>query len=203
MKKLNFKKIKLLAAVISLPLIFNLVACDKKDGTSAAPPVGYAPGVIGGYGGGCANCFPNPQVLLPAVKASTGFDEAQFRLDLLAPQNPMTNLQDPKAPVFYSGPVAAQGILSIRTQDFSFCYAPVGDYQINTQNIGMMTAGVVSGLKINAVGPNGTQIMMTVATSSLYNPNGVNRYDIEGNRIGMTLRLDWVNGRACGILQTY
>ena len=177
------------------------VACQKNEGSSVgASP--YGVGIYGNYGQGCTNCFANPSVLLAGVKSSTGYGEWLMRFDILANSATPVNLADPKSPLYYSGAAALQGVITVINQLSGCMNVAPGDYQVRTVQVGQMMMGTLSGMKLEAVGPGG-RILMSVGTSTLYNPNGVSRYDLEGNRLGMNLRLDFVNGQPCGPLSTY
>jgi hypothetical protein len=201
MKNHKISKLKWMIVIFSLATLFGTIACEKKPGQASAEGYGvYAPG--------CVNCFPNPQSLLTGVRtvlasepnAITINDNLQLTLDVLAPATGFMNWFDPKAPVYYSGLVAVRGIFSIRGSDATICFAPAGNYSVSTVQTGYMTALTLSGIRLDAVGPNGNHLIMTLTNGIIYNANGVSSQDIGGNRIGVTLRLDSVNGVPCGMI---
>jgi hypothetical protein len=196
MKSHQFIKLSWVVAVLSFAVLISLSACENKSGQGVNAGNGI-------YGGG-----PLPQnLLLGGVKsynAEDGIKKLEDKIDpemlvnVMVQDNGYLSWYGAKASVFYSGPVAIVGTLEIPKVDLLTCFAPVGVYNVTTIQAGYMAFQTLNNVRVDAVGPGGARIIMTLIRGILTNPNGVSSADPQGNRMGMTLRLESINGAACG-----
>jgi len=103
---------------------------------------------------------------------------------------------DPVA--MYSGQAAIRGTMRITMQDYSSCYAPPGDYAINTLQAGRMYAGAIQGVVLEAVGP--VRLILQVGQGAVYKSNpygGVN------DKLNLVMQVMYDNGQNCGTINTY
>lgn len=191
--------------VIALALL-SFAACKKNDNSGAPPPP--PPVAITPQWQSCASCpgviaqgFPG----LVGVRSSTTNENVLFAFDLIVDQaNTMVNWADPKAILYYTGPVALQGTLRVvAANDINVCNAPPGDYDIRPlTSSSVASGGILSYGTFEALGP--TRIVFRVGSSAIYNaqdPGGVSR-NSQSNRIQFNLMLDSVNNIYCGPLAT-
>lgn len=195
---------KMLAVILCLWSL-SIVACNKKNDNTAAVPVAVAP-----LWTNCPSCVSNIGQGIPGlvgVQSASGSGNALFSFDVIVDQR-VANLDwnNPKAILFYSGPVSLQGALRILSpNDFDVCNAPPGDYQIRPLTpSAIASGGTLAYGTFEALSGNGSRIVFRVGSSSIYNaadPNGVSRLS-STNRIQFNLILDSVNGIYCDPLAT-
>lgn len=203
--KLNWK----VGILMILALFHTVVACNRNDsnsGVAAAPGFPAQPGFPGGFNPACPTCPPVPgggALLLSNVKSATASERVLFGLDVIATGGIAVNPMDPKAAVYYTGPVAVQGVMRVTDPyDSMFCYAAPGDYTIQTVQMVQMSALTLNGGRLIAQGPGG-QIVMMIQNAQFYNPSETVWAQSQNNRVGLNVYVESVNGRPCGSVSTY
>ena len=193
------KAVQVLAAVV---VSIAVVACGKKDDGGARATSGYNNGY---YNYGMNNCYSCGAVgagsgVIVQAQAATGGDEAFLTLNIVGlggnayMMDPWTN------PITsYAGPIALEGGMNIVAWDSFFCGAAPGSYQLRTVQVGNMMSGSLSGVVMEALGPQ--RLILQVGSSVLY---GVNSQPMNP-RLGLTMMVESVNGQPCGsgVIQTY
>lgn len=197
------KKLLFLAAATVI-----LAGCPGKNNNSQpVAPVGYGPGA---FNGGCASCaqLRTPFAALTGVRSSDTGQRILFALDLFIDGGiPGFNYSDPKAFLYYSGPVVVQGIVRILdANDPLVCNIAPGDYQFVATSVSVANYGVVRGGTFEATGPGGKMLirMGDSQVNNMTDQAGV----VNGspnNRIGLNLNIDSVSNYPypCGPLSTF
>jgi|GEM_PF-5547033 len=199
-KSLNWK----VGIFLMLALFHTVIACNNNSGggaTAVAPTNPYP------YNPACPNCGPIGQQggapILTNVKSATGSERVLFGIDILANGPMPVNMADPKAAVYYNGPVVVRGTMRITdAYESMFCYAQPGDYTIQTVEMVQMSSLTLAGGRLVAQGPGG-QIAMRIYNAQFYNPSETVWSQSQNNRVGLNLYVESVNGRPCGSVSTY
>lgn len=205
-KKTNlFNSLKRSLQAISVAAVaIGFIACNKSNnsGSSSSSPVSSP---YNNYNLGMQNCvgcqtMTNGGGTLVQVVGTTGTGAAQMNLDVLGNVNGV----NPYATNYitsYVGPVALQGSLIIQSpQALGYmCPVPPGQYQVSTLAAGQMSAGIISGVELQAMGP--VMLQIRVGASTLYGVSGGGMQP----RIGMAMALVSINGQPCssGTIQTF
>lgn len=198
----TFKMASLMMAVFGA---LSLTACKKNDNSENSTVPAVRP--IWTNCGNCAATIGQGIPGLIGVRSATTNENVLFSFDLIvSQQSGMVNWNDPKAILYYTGPVSLQGVLRVQSAgDVMVCYAPPGDYEIRPMSSSSISSGgVLSYGTFEAISQNGSRIIFRVGSSQIYNaqdPQGVSR-NSQANRIAFNLILDQVNGSYCGPLAT-
>lgn len=198
MKTAKTKIAKYLMALFAVVSVATMSACDKKDGGASSPTDPY---VIPG----CTNCIGTGGLLGGPYYSANSAQTMWMTLDIIAFQQNGTTIYPYYGggtnPVYtYNGTAALRGTIRISAQDYSTCYAPIGDYSINTVQAGQMSGGMLSGLRIDAVGPSGVHIVMDVSMSQVYKSSG--NYMSPPDRMNIVAQFA-INNYSCGTMNTY
>lgn len=198
-----FKKLLLMSGAL-----LALVACGKSNSDSSNNNAGvsYASCVVGQAVPAGYLCINNQ--LIP-TGASTGslLNNAEFNASYMngslsisqaGGSTGLVNLTDPKAIIYYTGPITVTGTMTV---DSSLCTAGLyqviaGSYSIT--GTGMMSSGRIYQLNLTAVG---SQQLTFQGAAVVYNPTGLER-DAVGNKISLSGNV-MVNGMSCGVVYTY
>lgn len=186
--------------LILLLVAMGLVACAKNNGSSSPPP----PAVITPPGpniNGCANCFPGGAMMISNAQAASGYNTLEMAVDIYGNSSGGANFADPKVMLFYSGPVYVEAYMQITSNNY--CNAPQGEYVVSTVQAGNSNLGAMNNMVLQATGP--AQMILRVNSAVIYNGDlqGVSR-DSQGNRLGINMNIESVNGQSCGIfIQLY
>jgi hypothetical protein len=186
---------------------FAFIGCGKKDsGGSGNVNPGYASCVIGqpapvGYV--CVNgqLIPNGSAvgsLLNNVEFNASYMNGVLSISSSGGNVGGLNPLDPKAIIYYSGPITLQGTMSV---DPSICTSGLtvavgGTYTVTGS--GMMSSGRIYQLNLTAMGASTLTIQ---GSAVVYNPSGLER-DAMGNKISLS-GVAMVNGMSCGVIYTY
>lgn len=180
----TIKLLKYSASVVLFSVITSLAACGSKGGNNAPPPVGPNPVLQN-----CVNCqnlfqafseyFPNPYAQVVAGITLNWTFQSQVGIQQpLQPQQYNPYNPYPTNPygsggqvsigsgynsvVNYVGPVSASGIISIaQPMTLGYCQIPAGDYQLITMAQGQWSSGIVTNLRLQAVGPATINLVLT------------------------------------------
>jgi hypothetical protein len=184
------------SSALVLLMVFG-VACAKKDGGNSAPPPPPPPA---GIAPNCAGCgVIGAGGILGTVRGISPLGDIEIAADLYGDATKF-NPADPKAIIYYNGPVAMKANLRIMRENA--CRALVGDYMVETIQPGIFSSSMINNLRLTAVGPNGGRIELSMIRGILYNsmdPNGLN-LNSRSNMIYTELRFDMVNGQPCGLI---
>lgn len=186
------------------------LGCNKNGGNGGQPVAPIAPGP-GGNWGACQSCtgmIRSPFAALVGVQSADASNEILIALDLIIDGSvPGFPYSDPKAFLYYSGPLAVQGVIRVtRANDPLVCNIAPGDYQLQPQSVSQANRGVIQGGSFVATGPGG-QMLIRLGASQVNNhtdPNGVSNVS-SSNRIGLNMYIDSVSNYPypCGGLSTY
>lgn len=158
----------------------------------------------------CSACATNIGTAYPGligVHSATVDGSVLFSLDMIVDQaRSGLNWNDPKAILYYSGPVSLQGVMRVSTSNnFNVCNAPAGDYTIQPMTTSTLASGgSLSYGTFQAVSSTGGRVIFRIGSSSLYNyedPNGVSSTSYT-NRLQLNINIDSVNNVPCGALAT-
>ena len=103
----------------------------------------------------------------------------------------------------YSGPVAAQGIMTIlQGMNLGYCQLPQGTYNLSTVAPGQWNSAIVTGLRLQANGPGGT-IILSVPTGQVSAKTGSQLGSTYSEvapvgRLFANVLIEAVNGYQCG-----
>lgn len=195
-------------------LILTFVAlaflgCNKNSGGGQpVAPIGPGPGGNWANCQACTGMIRSPFAALVGVQSADVSNEILIALDLIIDGAiPGFPYQDPKAFLYYQGPVAVQGVIRVtQPNDPLVCNVAPGDYQLRPLTVSSAQYGVVSGGSFEAIGPGG-RMLIRLGSSQVNNmtdPNGVYNGS-PSNRIGLNMYIDQVQGYPypCGGLSTY
>lgn len=190
----------ILSILTALGMAFFGSACNRNNSDSnnanSSPPSQAWPG---GWGGsGCTNCGMSGGVGLVQAKAASGSESILFTLNVVG-SGQGYNQWATNAVVGYSGPVMIDGAMRVMQSDSFLCNAPPGDYQVRTIQAGSMSMGMLSNLRLEAVGP--VRMTFNLPQASLW---GIS-FSVPDPRLNMMLYMESINNQRCstGILQTW
>lgn len=205
-KILSEKKIKNISfkGLTSLLLLSTfMAACNNSN--NGRGNLAHTPRNWGYMGGLCSTCGVSGNWMgLVGTDSENGLGTISMGLDFYGTPSGPIDFMDPKVPLFYTGPVVAKGVLSVRYQESLLCYLPPGQYQLSTFSQGQWQSGVLStgrsgygpsNLKMEARGMNGVSAVVSLPKGIIYNPSGVSSLVV--NRLSGTLVVEQVNGMPC------
>ena len=176
------------------PIIFvtalALMGCNKGGGGSSNSSTNvYA---------NCAGCGSMTTPILSNVRGVTPSGNVSLNVNIMG--SGPSNVMNPQAVVFYSGPAVLSGTLVINNpQDSLICSALPGTYNINPLQPSMMASSMLQGGVYQAT-MGSSQITFRIINAILFNPDtfGVSN----NNWINLNATLDSVNGIPCGTIST-
>ncbi len=192
------------------------VACGSNNDDQAvvvAPPP-PAPGVVNPAGPNCTGCFVGADLLLQA-KSHTPDNLIQMDISFLGdPTKYVSNFvpwTHPKAPIYYNGPIAASGQLTMGNLPVYGCGAPYtvpsgtyniqtlqgGSYALQTISPGAYGSVMFSGLKLQAIPQTGNNVTINfhLEKGIFYNPNTVARDQV--NSLFVYMVIESINSTPC------
>lgn len=156
MKKINYQQILKngLLTLAAYTIVFSIAACDNKNNNQPATQNVYQ---------NCVNCgMMQGQIFFKST--STSYN-SNVNLSLNFVGNTAFNnyYQYGASPVVtYHGPTAATGTLHINVMaNIDNCIIPAGDYTVQTTQAGQWASGVISQLRLTAVGPSQVNMLIT------------------------------------------
>lgn len=178
--KMKYWRRKVIQATGLLAFSFAvLISCQKKNdsGTVYATP---APINQVGLTGNCPGCtFAQVQIGTPTSRYGSYLT---IQWDLIGDQTAAQQLVASGLSIKnYTGPIAARGVMSVTqalTLGYSYgyggygCQLAVGQYQLNTLQVGQASQGSFSLPQIEAVGGNGMRMVFSLTSAVVADPQG-------------------------------
>ena len=173
MKTINL--LKLSASVVLFSVITSLVACGGKGGNNSPP---QAPNPVFQSCVNCQNLFQAFSEYLPnsysqgnsgitlnwTFQSQAGIQQPlqQYNPYPTNPYGQTTTGTGSSAVISYVGAVSASGIISIsQPLSLGYCQIPAGNYQLGTVVPGQWSAGAVTNLRMQAIGPATINLILT------------------------------------------
>ncbi|OFZ31131.1 MAG: hypothetical protein A2622_00580 [Bdellovibrionales bacterium RIFCSPHIGHO2_01_FULL_40_29] len=210
----TFNLLKISASVVVFSVITSLVACGGKNDGGDIQPVpnntvtqqcvncytlfqGYSEAYLNYYG----------TEVVPTLTMNLTF-HGQNQIPQQTAYNPMYPYQGggyySAGVIGYNGPVSVIGVLSVRQpMTMGYCQIPVGDYSIGTAAQGIWGAGIISNLRMQAVGGSGT-LFLTMTQGQVAAKTGAQSGQLWNSEVAPVGRIfgdvmfESINGYNCG-----